>query len=114
MLLPEARLETLLDQLDALPRADRKAILARLSPRERARLRARRRAPGRPASPFSPDIAARVAAAMQDGADVPITDAGRAALARALAASAGAAAQADAPAGGSLLDAIAGLWRRSA
>ena len=82
MLLPEARLDTLLDQLRILPAGDRKAVLAKLSPGERAQIRARLRGapPPRPSSPWSPDIADRVA---NDGA---LTAAGRAALARAAAA----------------------------
>ena len=82
MLLPEARLDTLLDQLRTLPGGDRKAVLAKLSPGERAQIRARLRGapPPRPASPWSPEIADRVA---NDGA---LTAAGRAALGRAVAA----------------------------
>src|SRR4051812_1024970 len=83
MLLPEARLDTLLDQLRALPAGDRKAVLARLTPHEREQVRARLRGapPPRPASPWSPDIADRV----ED--DSALTASGRAALTRAVAAS---------------------------
>ena len=82
MLLPEARLDTLLDQLRMLPAGDRKAVLAKLSPREREQIRVRQRGspPPRPASPWSQDIADRVAD------DTALTSAGRAALARAVAA----------------------------
>lgn len=82
MLLPEARLDTLLDQLRMLPAGDRKAVLAKLSPRERDRLRAKLRGapPPKPMSPWSADIAERVAK------DDALTAAGRAALTRAVAA----------------------------
>jgi len=84
MLLPEASLARLVEQLRAMPGADRKAILARLSPEERKRVRARlaRRAgdPVEPASPYSADIAARIASA-----DTALTATGRAALDRFLA-----------------------------
>jgi len=106
MLLPEAGLDTLLDQLRILPAGDRKAVLAKLSPGERTRLKAKLRGapPARPASPWSPDIAARIA---NDGA---MTAAGRAALARAAAAHS----QAAPDAAGSLLDAfVARLWPKS-
>lgn len=103
MLLPEARLETLLDQLEALPAGDRAAILARLSPRERKLIQAwnrRSAAPGQAASPFSPDIAERIANRGNDAAAM--TAAGEAALDRALTAG-----QAEAPRpGGSLFDAL--------
>ncbi len=86
MLLPEARIGELIEQLKALPVGDRKAILARLSPTERALMFRRMRgtgAPRQPASPFSPDLAARIAA-VRSGAEVPMTTAGQAALAKAL------------------------------
>ena len=101
MLLPEARLEVLLEQLTILPAGDRKAILARLTAPERALIQARLRgtAPSSgPASPYSPDIAERIAA--ESG----ITPAARAALAKAVAAAAPEAAQ---PGAGSLVDTLA-------
>lgn len=106
MLLPEARLDTLLDQLRMLPAGDRKAVLAKLSRGERARLKTKLRGapPARPTSPWSPDIAARIA---NNGA---MTAAGRAALARAAAAHSPAASEA----AGSLLDALAArFWPKS-
>lgn len=79
MLLPEDGLDRLLEQLGALTAADRKAILARLRPAERRRIRAHlgqlSGAPAKPVSPYSPDIAARIAAA-----DKVLTPAGRKAL----------------------------------
>ena len=106
MLLPESRLERLIEQLGALPAGDRHAILARLTSVERDRVRAalRRAAkPPVPASPYSPDLAACIAA----GANAPITPAAQAALAAALKAS-GAAPDT----GRSLLDAFSGLLGR--
>ena len=83
MLLPEAGLDLLLDQLKALPAADRKAVLARLTPVERRRIRVRltgrSAAPAAPESPWSQDIAARIGGA--EAADAPLTAAGRKALA---------------------------------
>ncbi|MET0247979.1 MAG: hypothetical protein ABW182_14610 [Sphingomonas sp.] len=78
MLLPEDRLERLVEQLKGLPRADRDAILARLSLDERAEIKARLRGSAqRPWSPFSADIAARIEA----GDEAPLTNAARASLA---------------------------------
>jgi hypothetical protein len=106
MLLPEARLDVLAEQLACLPAGDRKAILARLTPRERAQLREHFRRAQHPSSPFSPDIAERLAGP----ADRTMTAAGREALARAASAAAPAPAET-----GSLVDALARLWpRRSA
>ena len=87
MLLPEPRLETLLEQLRLLPRGDRSAILARLSVRERAQLHAHLRgtAPGQENSHYSPDIAERIAQMNGSDSSVPMTAAGRAALIKALA-----------------------------
>ena len=83
MLLPEAGLDLLLDQLKALPAVDRKAVLARLTPVERRRIRARLNgrpaAPAEPESPWSQDIGARIRGA--EAADAPLTAAGRKALA---------------------------------
>jgi len=106
MLLPETGLETLIEQLGGLPAGDRKAILARLTPgqRERARARLRRAArPPIPSSPYSADIAKRVT----EGAAAPITPAAQAALASAL----GKSGAAPGPAT-SLLDAFGGLLNR--
>ncbi len=103
MLLPEARLDTLLDQLRMLPAGDRKAVLAKLSARERAQIRAKLRGapPPRPTSPWSPDIADRVAN------DAALTAAGRGALTRAIAAHGS-----PMPASqGSLFDALAARFR---
>jgi hypothetical protein len=108
MLLAEPRLDTLIEQLRRLPGADRRAILALLSPHERERVRARLRgavgAAARPVTPFSADIAARIAA----GADAPITGACRAALADALVA------MGQGPSNersGSLIEAVGGFLR---
>ena len=58
---PDAGIELMLDQLREMPKPDRMAVLARLSPRERQALNAhRRRLSMRPASPFSAEIAERV------------------------------------------------------
>lgn len=66
MLLPEDGLDRLVEQLRTMPGADRKAILSRLGGEERRRIRARlSRRPeptGEPSSPYSPDIAGRIAA----------------------------------------------------
>ena len=105
MLLPEAKLEMLVGQLDTLPAGDRRAILARLSPEERARVRSAAMRPAAPASPYSPDIAAVVAA----GDKAAITAAARKALTDALAAANPAA---DAVPTGSLADALGGLLGR--
>ncbi|WP_448661559.1 hypothetical protein ACG3SL_12915 [Sphingomonas sp. CJ20] len=81
MLLPEARLDILLDELRGMAAADRNAVLARLSRRERHRVRkhlaaqSATRATEAAASPYSADIAARLAA--QAGG---LTVAGRRAL----------------------------------
>ncbi|MBO9714798.1 hypothetical protein [Sphingomonas sp.] len=85
MLSPEPRLDMLLEELGKLPGADRRAIIARLTPRERERIRARLSGWGdvRQASPYSADIAARIA----DPEGAAVTVAGRAALADALRAS---------------------------
>ena len=64
MLLPEAKLDTLVGQLDTLPAGDRRAILARLSPEERALVRRAAASPAIPSSPYSPDIAAVIAAGL--------------------------------------------------
>ncbi|WP_138983979.1 hypothetical protein [Sphingomonas elodea] len=80
MLLPEDGLDRLIGQLQAMARADREAILARLEHVERQRVRARLRRGAdlaqAPASPYSPDIAERIATA-----DTTLTEAGRKALA---------------------------------
>lgn len=79
MLLPEAGLDRLVEQLRSMPGADRKAILIRLSPEERKRVRTRLSrkpvAPADPVSPYSADIAARIAAT-----DAALTMTGRKAL----------------------------------
>lgn len=79
MLLPEDGLDRLVEQLRGLSGADRKAILARLKPGERQRVRARLDgrpvAPAEPVSLYSPDIAARIAKA-----DSALTPSGRKAL----------------------------------
>jgi len=66
MLLPEPRLDTLIDQLRAMRPRDRRAVLAWLGAEERNRVRALLRrdptAAAPVAAPFSPDIAARIAA----------------------------------------------------
>jgi len=111
MLQPEPRLEILVGQLKMLPAGDRAAILARLSAGERREIHAQLRgaaAPDRPASPFSPDIAERVA--KRDDRAAPLTAAGKAALGRALA-TAGQSGAPERPAG-SLFDAFGALLRR--
>lgn len=79
MPLPEASLDRLVEQLRSMPGADRKAILARLTPEERRRVRTHfARQPAMPAEPvslYSADIAARIAAA-----DTALTATGRKAL----------------------------------
>lgn len=79
MLLPEDGLDRLVEQLRTMSVADRKAILARLGTAERRRVRARLAArpnvPAEPTSPYSTDIAARIAAA-----DSALTPSGRKAL----------------------------------
>lgn len=103
MLLPEAPLETLIEQLATLPAGDRRAILARLSRSEREAVRRASGRPSRPVSPFSADIAARIAA----GNEAPITTAARDALNDALGTM-----PASQPASGSLLDVFGGLLAR--
>lgn len=110
MLLPEARLDTLIEQLRSLPAADRRAILACLGPSERGAVRARLRGIAEPAtvpaSPFSADIAARVSA----GAAAPaMTSLAFAALESAVADMRGV--QPELPRSGSLIDAVAGWFR---
>lgn len=79
MLLPEVRLDMLIEQLRTMPAADRQAVLARLDPDERSRVRTQLRAPPadpvEPVSPYSADIAARLKAN-----DMGLTVAGRKAL----------------------------------
>jgi hypothetical protein len=84
MRLPDPGIDRLIEQLREMPAGDRRAVLERLTPQEREQIRARERgvaSPARAASPYSPDIAARIAG---DG-EGPITTAARAALAKALA-----------------------------
>lgn len=109
MLLPETRLDTLIEQLRALPAPDRRAILARLSPQHREQIRRHLQSIGAPASPYSPDIAARVAALRNNDASLLMTEPGKAALGAVLAA---AGAVHSAPAAASLADLLAGLWRK--
>lgn len=111
MLLPEARLGALIDQLADLPTGDRKAILAQLSSSERARLLAhgRKAAPSPSAPRHSPDMASRLDALEQDRDDLPMTQAGRAALARAV--QSPGAEPVEQQAGGSLVEALFGLFR---
>lgn len=74
---PEVGLDTLMSQMSDLPRADRVAILSRLTARDRKRL-ARNSAQRDAArlSPFCPDIARRIA----DVQGTAMTPAGRHAL----------------------------------
>lgn len=111
MLLPEARLGALIDQLADLPSGDRKAILAQLSRSERARLLAHgSKAASSPAAPrHSPDVAQRLDALLQDRNDLPMTEVGRAALARAV--QSPSAEPVEQQAGGSLIEALFGLFR---
>lgn len=114
MLLPETRLDALIEQLADLPSGDRKAILAQLSRRERARLlsQGRKAASSPAASRHSTDVAQRLDALVQDRNDLPMTEAGRAALARAVQSSGGE--PAEQQAGGSLVEALFGLFRSKA
>jgi hypothetical protein len=75
-------MEQLIEQLEGLPRGDREAILARFDTAERRRLMLHVRSrSAAPASPYSPDIAERIAAAATgDAKDSGMTRAGRAAL----------------------------------
>lgn len=113
MLLPEARLDILIDQLRSMPAADRKAVLARLSPDERRRIRRRMAKrpvePVEPASPYSADIAARLKAL--DSADTPMTVAGRKALDGFLQPPGNSAPRAELGRGTSLAQAMGGLLR---
>jgi hypothetical protein len=110
MLLPEARLDTLIDQLKGLPGPDRRAILARLTPRERGTVRARLRgateSAATPASPFSADIAARLSAG---AADTAMTGLAFTTLENAAAALHGV--KPDQARPGSLVDAVTGWFR---
>lgn len=77
MLLPEDRLERLVEQLKGLARADREGVMARLSADERSEIKTRLRGSAqRPWSPYSADIAARIEA----GDQAPLTSAARSAL----------------------------------
>lgn len=109
MLLPEDRFDQLVAQLRAMSRSDRNAILGRLNPRERQRIRAKLMRRGdegaAPVSPYSPDIAARLAVA-----DQTLTKAGRKALADFLLPAGGQATPAPERAG-SLSQAVGGLLR---
>jgi hypothetical protein len=112
MLLPEAGLDTLVDQFRALPSADRRAILSRLSLAQRQRVRARLRGAASPpgidqASLYSADIAERVAAPGEESAVSAMTSRGKAALARAAATQIG---TVQPPRTASLLEAVARLW----
>lgn len=109
----ESGLTPLLGELHALAPGDRAAVLARLTPDERERMRMLLRGAAgsaRPASPYSPDIAERIARPET----VP-TDAARTALA-ALLAEARAAGEAEGTAAPSLVDhlfARVRAWRTS-
>lgn len=109
MLLPEDGLDRLVEQLRTMSGADRKAILVRLGGEERRRVRARlARRPesvAEPVSPYSPDIAARIAAA-----DGNLTAAGHKALAAFLFPAGKQAARQD-NRGASLAHAVSGLLR---
>lgn len=106
MLSPEPRLEDLVAQLGRLPAGDRDAILALLPDGDRQRvrvgLRGRPAQPARPASAYSPDIDALIAA----GDEAPITGDARASLARAHAAAGKPGSPSE-----SLADAFGGLLR---
>jgi hypothetical protein len=109
MLLPEDGFDRLVEQLRTMSGADRKAILARLEGEERRRVRARLiRRPemaAEPVSPYSPDIAARIAAA-----DRNLTAVGHKALAAFLFPAGNRAARQE-NRGASLADAMTGLLR---
>lgn len=116
MPLPDAQIDTLIDELRALPTGDQRAVFAKLNMVERERIRARLRGavsaraatPAQP-SPWSQDIADLVA----DGAK--LTALGRAALARAAVGRAPTAppARAPSPPLGSLLDRlVARFWAK--
>lgn len=110
MLLPEIGLDPLVEELRELARADRKAILARLTSAERRRVRMllsrRPAAPAEPVSPYAPDIATRIAAA-----DERLTPAGRKVLDAFLHPGDGKPAMRDAGRGASLAQTMGGLLR---
>lgn len=111
MLLPEDRLAMLLDQLRALPGPDRRAILARLDPRERRLLRRHASASSvAPRSPYSSDLA-ELLAAPADTADTKVTARARKALLAAAGALAGEVHATAPPRRAALLD-VAGRWLR--
>ncbi len=110
MLLPEARLDILIDALREMLAADRRAVLARLGAEERRRVRARLAAlasgPVEPASPYSADIAARL-----EARDTGLTVAGRRALDAFLMPAGKGAARPEPGRGASLAQAMGGLLR---
>lgn len=119
MLLAENGLPLLLEQLGQMPAADRRAILARLSPQDRKRLDCHRRgalalAPAEDGAKeaHSPEVAERLAA-IRSGAESGVTPAVRETLRRALGFDA--APQPARPQAGtaSLMDSLGGMLRRS-
>lgn len=106
MLLPEDPLDLLLDRLRALPGPDRHAVLARLDAGEHRRLDAALRTRAEPGSAFTPDIAQRIAAPLDDTSMTPAT---RAVLARVAARTASVPDVQPAP---SLLDRLGSALRR--
>ena len=110
MLLPEGRLDILIEELRALSPADRKAVLARLGPAERRRVRKRLATapaePVAPVSPYSADIAARLQAS-----DTGLTVAGRKALDAFLMPASTSAPRSEPRRGATLAQAMGGLLR---
>jgi len=111
MLLPEARLDILIDELRGMSAGDRKAVLAKLGGEERRRVRARLAAsasgPAEPVSPYSADIAARLEARGDTGLIV----AGRRALDAFLMPAGKGASRPEQGRGASLAQAMGGLLR---
>jgi hypothetical protein len=78
MLLPEDRLDMMVEQLGSMSRPDRKAVLARLTRFERQRVRAHLRRPAATAEEAASPYSADIAACLRD--DAALTSAGRRAL----------------------------------
>ncbi len=110
MLLPEARLDILIDELRGMSAGDRRAVLAKLGAEERRRVRARLAASGsgpvEPVSPYSADIAARL-----EARDAGFTVAGRRALDAFLMPAGKSAPRPEQGRGASLAQAMGGLLR---
>lgn len=112
MPLPKPDFHALLDQLGAMPARDRNAVLRRLPAPERARIRQLLlgQPPRAAESPYSSEIAARIASLGKAKGNA-MTDAGRDALAGILDLPPGKVAAPAARRGASLADTIGGLLR---